>query len=453
MDDQASDNSSKKESSFSELGVCESLCGTIKALGWSKPSPIQEECLKYVFEEKDVIGLAETGSGKTGAFAIPIIQRLINRPQRMYALVLSPTRELAFQIAQQFEALGSEIGLKTAVVVGGVDMVQQALALSRKPHVVIGTPGRLVDHMQNTKGFSVQSFKFLVLDEADRMLSMDFEEEIHKIVESMPKDRRTYLFSATMTQKVAKLQRASLHDPVRVEVSSKYQTVHSLVQQYCFIPAKYKDCYLAFVLNEFSGKTSIVFVATCSTAQRLAYMLRDLGFKAVCLHGNMAQTKRLVALSGFKNGEKNVLIATDVASRGLDIPNVDLVLNYDIPNNGKDYIHRVGRTARAGRSGRAISFVTQYDVENYQRIEKLIDKKLDSYPCEENMVMVLLERVTEAQKLAVRHMKESLEKKGKDKWKEDDEDNDTIAIPKEAMRKKATDKYAKKPQSKFRRRN
>ena len=255
--------------------------------------------------------------------------------------------------------------------------------------------------------------KFLVLDEADRMLGMDFEEEINKIVEALPKDRRTYLFSATMTQKVAKLQRASLKDPVKVQVSSKYQTVSTLIQQYMFIPAKFKDCYLAYVLNEFSGKTVIIFVSTCSTAQRVTLMLRNLGFKAVCLHGQMSQEKRLGAFNKFKDGSRNILIATDVASRGLDIPNVDFVLNFDIPSNGKDYIHRVGRTARAGRSGHAVSFVTQYDVENYQRIEKLIGKKLEAYPCDENMVMVLLERVTEAQRIAMQQMREEEKKRDK----------------------------------------
>ena len=221
----------KNEKTFEELGVCDTLCQTIKNLGWKEPTSIQIECLQHAFEERDIIGLAETGSGKTGAFAIPIIQQLIENPQRLFALVLTPTRELAFQIAEQFDALGASVQLKTAVIVGGVDMVQQALALARKPHVVIATPGRLVDHLENTKGFTLRNTKFLVLDEADRMLSMDFEEEINKILEALPKERRTYLFSATMTQKVAKLQRASLHNPVKLQVSTKYQTVSTLIQQ------------------------------------------------------------------------------------------------------------------------------------------------------------------------------------------------------------------------------
>jgi ATP-dependent RNA helicase DDX47/RRP3 len=200
--------------------------------------------------------------------------------------------------------------------------------------------GRLVDHLENTKGFNLRNLKYLVLDEADRMLSMDFEEEINKILAVIPSDRRTFLFSATMTSKVAKLQKASLKDPVRVEISNKFQTPKTLVQQYLFIPAKYKDCYLAYILDEFKGQSVIIFTATCNSALRVTLMLRNLGFEAVCLHGQLSQAKRLGALNKFKAGQRNILVATDVASRGLDIPNVDMVLNYDIPSHGKDYIHR-----------------------------------------------------------------------------------------------------------------
>jgi ATP-dependent RNA helicase DDX47/RRP3 len=221
--------------------VCDVLCEAITALKWARPTRIQAESLPASLSGRDVIGLAETGSGKTAAFALPILQALLAEPARLFALVLAPTRELAFQIAEQFEALGSGIGIKTAVIVGGVDMMSQAIALARKPHVVIGTPGRVVDHLQNTKGFSLRTVRYLVLDEADRMLSLDFEEAINVILASLPREgRRTFLFSATMTTKVAKLQRASLVDPVRVEVSEKFQTVQTLVQQYLFLPAKYK---------------------------------------------------------------------------------------------------------------------------------------------------------------------------------------------------------------------
>lgn len=360
---------------------------------------------------RDIIGLAQTGSGKTAAFALPILHRLMDDPQAYYAVVLAPTRELAIQIAEQFEGLGSIIGVKCAVVVGGVDMMAQAITLSRKPHIIVATPGRLVDHLENTKGFSLSKLKYLVLDEADRLLDLDFGTEIDKLLKVIPRERNTFLFSATMTTKVAKLQRASLTDPVKVEVSSKYATVSTLIQNYLFVPAKLKDTYLTYLLNDLAGITAIVFVSTCANAQRLALMLRNLGFPAIPIHGQLTQAHRLGALNKFKTGDRNILIATDVASRGLDIPSVDVVINFDVPTHSKDYIHRVGRTARAGRSGKSVTLVTQYDIEMYQRIEELIGKKLDLYPnVQDEAIAILQERVQEAQRHAILQMKE-IEKK------------------------------------------
>ena len=209
---------------FESLGVVESLCKAIAGIGWTAPTEIQRNSIPEALKGRDVIGLAETGSGKTGAFAIPILQALLSSPQRLFAVVLAPTRELAFQINEVFEALGASIALNTTCIVGGIDMVTQAIALAKKPHVIVATPGRLVDHLQNTKGFNLRNLKYLVMDEADRMLSMDFEEELNKILAVIPRERRTCLFSATMTSKVAKLQKASLVDPVKVEVSNKFQT-------------------------------------------------------------------------------------------------------------------------------------------------------------------------------------------------------------------------------------
>jgi ATP-dependent RNA helicase DDX47/RRP3 len=285
-------------------------------------------------------------------------------------------------------------------------MMAQAIALSKKPHIIVATPGRLVDHLENTRGFNLKKLRFLVLDEADRLLNMDFGPEIDKILRVIPATRRTFLFSATMTSKVAKLQRASLVDPVKVEVSTKYSTVDTLLQYYVFLPAKLKDCYFVWLLNELAGKTTIVFVATCATAQRLALMVRNLGFAAVPLHGQMPQPQRIGALAKFRAGERGILIATDVASRGLDIPAVDCVLNYDIPANSKDYVHRVGRTARAGRTGKSVSMVTQYDVEGYQRIEQLIGKRLPIYDVPKEAVGLLQARVYEAQRIAMQQIRE-----------------------------------------------
>lgn len=404
-----------EESTFRGLGVSETLCEAISALGWHAPTDVQRSAIREALKGRDVVGLAETGSGKTGAFAIPVLQALLQNPQRLFCVVLAPTRELAFQINEVFEALGASISLHSVCIVGGIDMMTQAIALAKKPHVIVATPGRLVDHLQNTKGFSLRSLKFLILDEADRMLSMDFEEQINIILSLIPRERRTFLFSATMTSKVAKLQKASLVNPVKVEVSTKFQTPKQLIQQYLFIPSKWKDCYLAYLLDEFKGQMTIIFVATCNNALRITLLLRNLGFQAVCLHGQLSQPKRLGALNKFKAGARNILVATDVASRGLDIPNVDLVLNVDIPSNGKDYVHRVGRTARAGKAGRSIAFVTQYDVEAYQRLEGLLNQKLPAYESDEETVLVLLERVSEAQRLAQHELKEMQQQDPKNK--------------------------------------
>jgi len=414
----------ESEATWESLGVTESLCQAVRQMKWNKPSKIQKEAIPPALQKRDIIGLAETGSGKTGAFAIPIVQTLLDNPQRLYALILTPTRELAFQISEQFEALGASIGLKTAVVVGGMDMVSQAMVLAKKPHILVATPGRLVDHFKNTKGFNLKSLKFLVMDEADRILNMDFEAEMDEILRQIPSDRRTCLYSATMTKKVAKLQRASLKDPVKVSVSSKYQTVETLMQYYLFIPLKYKEVYLVHLLNEMSGNSMMVFCSTCAATQTMALLLRNLGFLAIPLHGQMPQNKRLAALNKFKAKNRSILISTDVASRGLDIPHVDVVVNYDIPTHSKDYIHRVGRTARAGRAGKSLTFVTQYDVELYQRIEQLIEKKLPLYPTEEKEVMVLLERVVEAQRLAKMEMAEGDKKKKKKRKGGGDDDGD-----------------------------
>uniref|UniRef100_A0A914ZBS0 RNA helicase n=1 Tax=Parascaris univalens TaxID=6257 RepID=A0A914ZBS0_PARUN len=413
-----------EEKTFEELGVRDVLCEACTRLGWKLPTKVQSVAIPLALAGRDVIGLAETGSGKTAAFALPILQALLDTPQKLFALILTPTRELAFQIAEQFDALGASIGLLVAVIVGGVDMVTQALALAKRPHIIVATPGRLVDHLENTKGFNLRALKFLVMDEADRILNMDFEVELDKILKVIPKERKTYLYSATMTKKVAKLERASLRDPARVEVCSKYKTVDKLKQHYIFIPQKYKEAYLVYILNEMAGQTAIVFCATCASTMKMALMLRQLGFGAVPLHGQMSQAKRLGSLNKFKSKVRPILVCTDVASRGLDIPNVDAVLNYDVPSQSKDYVHRVGRTARAGRSGVSITFVTQYDVEVYQRIEHLIGKKLPLYETVENDVMLLVERVEEAMRAAKQELKEMEEKKNKGKKRRKGEDSD-----------------------------
>ncbi|BGP36051.1 ribosomal RNA processing protein [Rhodotorula toruloides] len=417
---------------FSDLGLLPELCTACTQLGFKQPSEIQRECIPYALEGRDIIGLAQTGSGKTAAFALPILHALWQDPQGLFAVVLAPTRELAYQISDQFTALGSGIGVRVAAVVGGMDTMAQQVALAKKPHIVVATPGRLQDHLENTKGFSLRNLKYLVMDEADRLLDLDFGPVIDKILKVIPREgRRTYLFSATMTTKVAKLQRASLRDPVKLEVSSKYQTVSTLLQYYLLVPLKHKDLHLVHLLHTLSGLTAIVFVRTVVDAQRLSILLRLLSFPAVPLHGQLSQSARLGALNKFKSGGKTIMIATDVASRGLDIPSVDLVVNYDLPTNSKDYIHRVGRTARAGRSGKSVTLVTQYDVELFQRIEGVIGKKMDEYPLGasgKQEALLLSERVGEAQREAIKEVKEFQMghggAKGKGKRRRDDDERD-----------------------------
>lgn len=415
---------------FADLGIIEPLCEALADLNFARPTPIQAESIPLALSGRDLIGLAETGSGKTAAFALPILQDLLERPQPLFALVLAPTRELAFQTKQQFEALGSRISVRATTIVGGQDMTQQAIALQKKPHVVVATPGRLLDHLENTKGFSLKSLKYLVMDEADRLLDLEFEEILNKILRVLPREtRRTYLFSATMSGKVEQLQRASLRNPLRVDVvgrgldgkkaeettgegKPKHSLVSTLVQRYLFIPHKFKDPYLlALLTGPFAGSSCIIFARTVIDTSRITHLLRALGLGAIPLHGQLSQSARLAALNKFKSHSRDILCATDVAARGLDIPSVDLVLNYDLPGDDTTYVHRVGRTARAGKSGVAISMVSQYDIEVFQRIEKAVGKKLEEYKgVTREDAMQLAEKVNEGQRIARRKVNEEQQK-------------------------------------------
>ncbi|CAN6357808.1 unnamed protein product [Urochloa humidicola] len=401
-DDEKAPPAARQASTFAELGICSELVDACDAMGWKAPTGIQAEAIPHALQGRDVIALAQTGSGKTAAFALPILQALLQRPQSFFACVLSPTRELAIQISEQFRALGSSLGLVCSVLVGGVDRMQQAISLAKRPHIIVGTPGRLLDHLANTKGFSLNKIKFLVLDEADVLLNMEFEKALDDIIKVIPKERRTFLFSATMTRKVKKLQRACLRNPIKVDVDSKYSTVDTLRQEFYLVPGDDKDCYLVHILNKMPGSTFMIFLRNRYSAEVLALMLRNLGLKAICIHGKMNQDKRLGALNRFKVSECNILTCTDLASRGLDVQGVDVVINYDISQHPKDYIHRVGRTARAGRSGYAVSLVSQYDVEQFLKTEEHLGKKISKCQADESQVKMLKECVSDSKRIALR---------------------------------------------------
>lgn len=398
---------------FEDLGLAEWLTLTCRELGMRNPTPVQKSCIPAILDGKNVVGIAQTGSGKTAAFALPILQKLALDPYGVFALVLTPTRELAMQLADQFRALGSGVHLRDAVVIGGTEMTTQAQRLAGRPHVVIATPGRLRDHLQSDPNMYkvFARTKFLVLDEADRLLDVGFEEEVGAILEALPTSRQTLLFSATMTTNLKALQEIHLGEGAFVyEAYSGFQTVELLKQEYLFIPANVKEVYLFHLMGDLEEKeirSVIVFTSTCRACHLLSLTLAELNIPTVALHSLQSQGRRLAALAKFRTGQVPILIATDVASRGLDIPTVDLVVNYDIPRFTRDYVHRVGRTARAGRGGGAISLVTQYDVSLVQSIEALIERKLEEYTIDEDTVLKGITKVFKAKRTALLKVSES----------------------------------------------
>ncbi|VDK25970.1 unnamed protein product, partial [Taenia asiatica] len=372
-------------------GVCKELCDTCRELGWKKPTDIQSKVIPVALQGKDIVGLAETGSGKTGAFAIPILQDILRKPRYNYALIVTPTRELALQIRQHFLDIGSKFGLKVLCLVGGQHVEDQYKVLKNAKHyIIVGTPGRIVYHIENSKELCLRRIGYFVVDEADRMLGGNFDSQLESILSRLPEKRRNYLFSATMTGNLEKVQAACLRKPVRLETAKKYTTVDNLDHAFVFLPDQRKDAYVVKLLADLGGSTScesrtIVFVATARESVRVGEILRYITGedRVVILNGLMRQDKRGVALQKFKSGEASIMVATDLAARGLDIPEVQLVINYDIPSHraswseaAKAYIHRVGRTARAGRPGRAVSLVTPYSVTRLKIIESTLGSQI-----------------------------------------------------------------------------
>ncbi|XP_013395640.1 probable ATP-dependent RNA helicase DDX49 [Lingula anatina] len=386
-----------RDVNFSDLGLSLWLSTQCKAVGLGNPTPIQFNCIPAILKGQDCIGCAKTGSGKTAAFALPILQKLAEDPFGIFALIITPTRELAFQIAEQFQVLGKPIGIRVVTITGGLDMMQQGLDITERPHIVISTPGRLADHLESCKTFSLKKIKFLVLDEADRLLEDDFGEQLQVIFSALPQKRQTLLFSATITETLKQLQEVAMNKPFSWQSSSEVITVEQLDQRYVLMSADVKDAYLIHILTKYTSendKSSImIFTNTCKYCQILAMMCRELGLPCVAIHSMLPQKQRLAALAKFKSNQVKVLIATDVASRGLDIPTVDLIINHNVPTRPKDYVHRVGRTARAGRGGMSMTLVTQFDIKLVHAIEDFINTKLVVYKVQEKEVMKILTEV------------------------------------------------------------
>ncbi|XP_039984035.1 probable ATP-dependent RNA helicase DDX49 isoform X1 [Xiphias gladius] len=390
---------------FSSLGLSNWLVKQCKQLGISKPTPVQENCVPAILEGRDCMGCAKTGSGKTAAFVLPVLQKLSEDPYGIFCLVLSPTRELAYQIAEQFRVLGKPLGLRDCIIVGGMDMVSQALELSNQPHVVVATPGRLADHIRSSNTFSMSKIQFLILDEADRLLEQgctDFTKDLEVILKILPAKRQTLLFSATLTETLQELKKIAMNKPFFWESTSETRTVEELDQRYILTPEKVKDAYLIHLIQMFTDEhddwSIIIFTNTCKNCQILTMMLREFNFPTISLHSMMKQKQRFANLAKFKASVYKILIATDVAARGLDIPTVQVVINHNTPGLPKIYIHRVGRTARAGRNGVSITLVTQYDIHLVHSIEEQIQTKLKEYPVVEKEVLKILTQVNMARR-------------------------------------------------------
>lgn len=361
--------------SFQDLPVSEQIYKAVADLGWTTPTPIQALALPPLLRGEDAVGLAQTGSGKTAAFAIPLIERLDPDEGRVQALVLVPTRELAAQVAADIAALSRHQAVKTALIYGGVPMGPQLNALRRRAQVVVGTPGRILDHL-NRGTLRLDAVRYLVLDEADRMLDMGFAPDVHRILSRIPQERQTALFSATMPQAIRSIVSRHMRSPQWLAVEAETRTVDTVEQVYYNVANQDKTRGLCSLIDAERDPLTLVFRRTQHGATKLRRQLERGGYQAGVLHGGMTQGQRTRALDAFRRGEVRILIATNIAARGLDIPDVSHVINYDIPEDAETYVHRIGRTARAGKTGVAATLVGESDIKDFDDIRRLLPSKV-----------------------------------------------------------------------------
>ncbi len=357
---------------FYGLGIAPKLLDTLERLKFTVPTPIQEKSIPVAIEGKDIIGIAQTGTGKTLAFGIPMLQRLALSKGK--GLIVLPTRELALQVDEALHGVGRSLGLRTAVLIGGASMKLQVNWIRNNPHIVIATPGRLLDHLQQAT-VSLRDTRILVLDEADRMLDMGFAPQIKRILAVVPKDRQTMLFSATMPPDIVRIATGHMKLPLRVEVAPSGTAAERVEHELFVVHRDAKNRLLEKVLAEYHG-TVLVFSRTKHGAKKLTRFVKHLGHTAAEIHSNRSLAQRRDALEGFKKGAYRVLIATDIAARGIDVTGIELVLNYDLPSTAEDYVHRIGRTGRAGLAGKAISFAMPDQRSDVLAIERLLRMRL-----------------------------------------------------------------------------
>ncbi|GGG37721.1 RNA helicase [Caldovatus sediminis] len=366
--------------SFSTLGLSAPLLRALEEAGYTAPTPIQAQAIPLALDGRDLLGIAQTGTGKTAAFALPMLHRLAATPGRppragCHALVLSPTRELASQIADNIKVYGRHLGLSVATVFGGVPHRPQVRALERGVDIVVGTPGRLLDHL-NGRTLRLDAVRVFVLDEADRMLDQGFLPDVRRVVPALPRDRQTLFFSATMPREIERLAADILREPARVEVTPAATTVERIAQRVLFVEAARKRTLLAELLRGEGVGRTLVFARTKHGADRVAKQLGQDGIAAHAIHGNKSQGQRERALAEFRAGRAPVLVATDIAARGIDVDGVTHVVQFDLPDTPESYVHRIGRTARAGASGVAIALCAPEEREKLQAVEKLIRLRL-----------------------------------------------------------------------------
>lgn len=362
---------------FKTLGIREQILAILTGLGFKNPTPIQEKSIPVAIEGRDIIGIAQTGTGKTLAFGIPMMERILalrGAGQKIRGLVILPTRELALQVEETFRKIGQPLGIRSTALIGGASMHLQKEELRRNPDILIATPGRLIDHLEQ-RTVNLLDVGVLVLDEADHMFDMGFAPQIGKILRVLPKIRQTMLFSATMPPEIVKLALAHMALPLRIEVAPAGTSAEKVEQEIVVVKREAKFNLLEKILKEHAG-TILVFSRTKHGARKISGALNRIGYRSAEIHSNRSLGQRKEALAGFKTGKYRILVATDIAARGIDVNNIEVVVNYDLPDNVQDYVHRIGRTARAGKAGKAISFAGPDQLRDVQDIERLIRKKL-----------------------------------------------------------------------------
>ncbi len=382
VEDKAEENkaeakSAEKKNGFDGLGLADEVLDAVKAVGFEKPSPIQAQTIPLLMKGEDVVGLAQTGTGKTAAFALPILSRIDKKSRRPQALVLAPTRELALQVAESFQSFADNLGdVNILPIYGGQPYGAQLSGLRRGAHVVVGTPGRVIDHLQKGS-LDISELRFMVLDEADEMLNMGFQEDVERILEDTPAEKQVALFSATMPSSIRRLSKRYLNNPQEVTVKSTQRTAENIEQDYLIVHHREKLDALTRILEVTDFEAMIMFVRTKNDTEELAERLRARGFDASAINGDIAQAQRERTVDQLKDGRLDILVATDVAARGLDVERITHVFNFDIPNDTESYVHRIGRTGRAGRSGRAILFVTPRERRMLKSIERATKSRLN----------------------------------------------------------------------------